>query len=159
MKSHRSSQLSQQNKYLIQFNNVNPESFFLLCAKKIQEIYHCNNNRNNILVGLKNQSLKDEFNKVLWTFARKVFLPHGIDEEENLGDHPIILSDKAEFISFHIKSARFKHLVLIDLIPELPILSDTFIMFNSTSENLQNLRDFYSQMAKTHHQVQYLHSR
>lgn len=80
---------------MFEFHQVISEGILKIASKKIEYLYQLF--KKGVYVYLDTEEQKYVLDNLLWTERKKSFLPHATDQDENLEEHPILLTTKANF--------------------------------------------------------------
>ncbi len=77
----------------VSFYEVIGDDFEKIACSLIEKCYHTNC---NTLVVTEDEGMQEMFNKMLWTYKQKSFVPHGSLNDPRASDQPVLITYKDE---------------------------------------------------------------
>lgn len=115
------------SQYIVDLDNL-PKALCTLVEK-------CYYQKSKLLICVANEIFSKEYDKLLWTYTRKHFIPHAIDTDPHQEEHPIIISynpdniqnpmncgvttQLASEVEFREKSTKFDIILLVNVTNEI----------------------------------------
>lgn len=133
---------------MFEFHQVTNEEILQIASKKIEDLYNLFNK--GIYVYLNTDEEKNTLDNLLWTRRKKSFLPHATDQDTNLEDQPILLTNRANIMPFTPLAQVF-----INTFFSETAKSNVIIIFDENCAIKDELRKYYMHLQDNKMQVQF----